>query len=240
VQEPTVLLVEPDAATRDTLSAALALDGYVVWTAASAAEALARTTAAPPALVVVAEPLPDSPALALCRRLRRLVAGPLAIVILLHTADTPQRLAALAAGADDVLAKPCHPDELRARLRARLRRRDTAAQVALPPGVQLDAQRRTALVQGRALTLTRREFALFAALAQAAGRLVPRAALVRAVWGDARAPNTNLLEVYIGRLRRKLAAAGYPAAIRTRWRAGYQLDLLPPAAPPTPPTDRAP
>jgi two-component system response regulator MprA len=240
VQPRIVLLVEPHPPTREALGTALVADGYEVQTATSAAAALARSAATPPAVVVVADTLPDATPQQLCRQLREQVGGALALIVLLAARDPAQRLAALEAGADDVLGWPCDPAELRARVRARLRRLGAGGRPRLATEVHLDAQRRTASIRGRELVLTRREFALFARLAHAAGQLVPRAALVRAVWGSDHPANTNLVEVYIGRLRRKLRAAGCPAEIHTRWRVGYRLDLLPDdsAPAPSPPAGR--
>ena len=230
----TILVVGAESPARRTLDAALLGEGYAVHTATTAAEALGRAASVLPDVVVLIEPLPDQATPDLCRRLRQVVHRPLAIIVLLAQQDAGRRLAILEAGADDVLGQPCEPEELRARVRARLRRLGSESRGETPTPLQLDPQRYTATLYGHAVHLTRREFELFAALARAAGQLVPRATLVREVWGDAHPPGANVLEVYIRRLRRKLAAAGYPAAIRTRWRAGYRLDLLPPQA------DRAP
>ena len=162
--------------------------------------------------------LPGGDGLDVLRELRR--RGDATPVIVITARDAlPQRIAGLDAGADDYLIKPFHLDELAARLRAIHRRvRGLAHEVVDAGRLTIDTVSGDATWDGAALRLSRAEFLLLRALAERAGRIVPRASLERALYGDG-GVESNALEVHVHALRKKLAAD----AIRTIRGFGYQL-----------------
>jgi two-component system copper resistance phosphate regulon response regulator CusR len=134
------------------------------------------------------------------------------------------KVAGLDAGADDYLTKPFELDELLVRLRALLRRGPAVAPQRIEVGdLTVDTRSQTAERAGRALPLTTKEYAMLEYLARHAGEVVGRADISAHVWDEHHDPFSNALEVYIGRLRRKVDVSGASPLIHTRRGAGYML-----------------
>ena len=168
--------------------------------------------------------LPRRDGFSVCRELRR---NGSAVPILILTArdDVEARVVGLDAGADDYLVKPFDFRELLARLRALIRRgsRPPASDDFVAGDLQFDARRRQVVVRGSALPLTAREYALLLHLARRSDAVVGRAEIAEHVWDDRYDPFSNVIDVYVQRLRRKLAQADAATQIRTRRGEGYQL-----------------
>lgn len=215
-----VLLVDDHAELRDLVGRALARDGHVVEQAATLSAARARLAGQSFDLIVLDLGLPDGDGEALCRELRR--QGALTpILVLTARGSVTSRVTALDAGADDYLRKPFAVAELRARVRALGRRRETLAPSVIQRGdITLDLAGRRAFVREREAPLTAREWAILELLARRRGRVVSRDALLDGVWGEATERSGASLEVLIARIRRKLA----PDLIRTVRGEGYALE----------------
>jgi two-component system, OmpR family, response regulator MprA len=220
-----VLVVDDDPQLRAALSRALELDGYAVSTAANGAQALEAVSTARPDVMVLDVMMPYVGGLDVCRTLRERQ-DRLPILVLTARDEVGDRVAGLDAGADDYLTKPFALDELRARLRALLRRTsqdgDDAA-VLRYEDLVLDPAARTVHRGGRSIDLTRTEFALLELLLRNAGRPLPRDVIMDRVWGWESEPTSNSLEVFIGYLRRKTEASGEPRLIHTVRGVGYVL-----------------
>jgi two-component system response regulator MprA len=161
-----------------------------------------------------------------CRTLRS-KKDRLPILVLTARDEVGDRVAGLDAGADDYLTKPFALEELRARLRALLRRTapedgDDGA-VLEYADIELDPSAHTARRGGRPIDLTRTEFALLELLLRNAGRPLPRETIMDRVWGWESEPTSNSLEVFVGYLRRKTEADGEPRLIHTVRGVGYVL-----------------
>jgi two-component system response regulator MprA len=220
-----VLVVDDDPQLRAALSRALELDGYAVSTAANGAQALEAVTNARPDVMVLDVMMPYVGGLDVCRTLRERQ-DRLPILVLTARDEVGDRVAGLDAGADDYLTKPFALDELRARLRALLRRTsqdDDDTAVLRYEDLLLDPAARTVHRGGRAIDLTRTEFALLELLLRNAGRPLPRDVIMDRVWGWESEPTSNSLEVFIGYLRRKTEAAGESRLIHTVRGVGYVL-----------------
>jgi two-component system response regulator MprA len=220
-----VLVVDDDPQLRAALSRALELDGYAVSTAANGAQALEAVTNARPDVMVLDVMMPYVGGLDVCRT-RRERQDRLPILVLTARDEVGDRVAGLDAGADDYLTKPFALDELRARLRALLRRTsqdDDDTAVLRYEDLLLDPAARTVHRGGRAIDLTRTEFALLELLLRNAGRPLPRDVIMDRVWGWESEPTSNSLEVFIGYLRRKTEAAGESRLIHTVRGVGYVL-----------------
>ena len=168
--------------------------------------------------------LPDRPGVDLCRDLRRRK-DPTPVLMLTARGDVEDRVSGLDAGADDYLRKPFAAAELRARVRALVRRgpRLTDPVVKLGP-VEILPARRQVISGGREVPLTSREFDILETLVRQRGRVLSRRHLLVAIWGSDDEAATGSLEVLMARLRRKLAEAGAPDAIRTFRGVGYRLE----------------
>ncbi len=155
-----------------------------------------------------------------CRRLRAI--GSRVLILMLTARDaTADRIAGLDAGADDYLAKPFAFGELVARVRALLRRGEVATPAVISVGtLRVDTTAQRVERGGRRIDLTTKEYALLEYFARNAGRVVGRAEISEHVWDENYDPVSNLIEVYVQRLRRKLGA---PAMLQTRRGAGYVL-----------------
>ena len=219
-----ILIVDDDRALRDALRRALVLGGYDTVPADSGEAALAEVTNGAPDAVVLDIGLPDIDGLEVCRRLRG--AGNRVPVLMLTARDAvADRIDGLDAGADDYLVKPFDVGELRARLRALLRR-------SRPDGdvdgqsfheLHLDGARHGVSVGDSFVELTRTEYQLLELLMLNPNRVLPHSLIYDRVWGYDFGPASNALRVYIGYLRRKLEDAGARPLIHTVRGVGYIL-----------------
>lgn len=227
-------MVEDDQPLRAAIARGLREAGYEVEQAATGGEALAAAQRGHHDAIVLDVLLPGMRGDAVCASLR---AGGLRTPVLMLTAldAVDQRIAGLDAGADDYLTKPFDFGELLARLRALLRRSRQALASRISVGdLTIDTTRRTATRGGRVLSLTAKEYDLLLYLARNAGRVVSRSELLLEIWGgEGRSPYSNVLDVYAGRLRRKLDEGEAVPLLATRRGSGLLLD-----APPAPSDSR--
>jgi two-component system response regulator MprA len=218
------LVVDDDPELRAALTRALRLDGYDVTAVSNGLKALEAMPEAAPDVLVLDLMMPYVGGLEVCRRLRA-KGDRTPILVLTARDEVGDRVAGLDAGADDYLVKPFALDELRARLRALLRRArppsdDERGPVTLAD-LSLDPESREVRRDARAIDLTRTEFALLELLLRNAGRVLTRDVIMDRVWGYEIEPSSNSLEVFIGYLRRKTEAGGEPRLIHTVRGVGY-------------------
>jgi two-component system response regulator MprA len=220
-----LLVVDDDRGLRDVLRRALTLSGYEVRLAETGSEALSQIASGAPDAVVLDIGLPDIDGLDVCRLLRR--EGNRVPVLMLTARDAvSDRIDGLDAGADDYLVKPFDVDELRARLRALLRRGGGEGDVdgGLSFGeLRLDPARHGVNVVDRFVELTRTEYQLLELLMLNPRRVLPHSLIYDRVWGYDFGPTSNALRVYVGYLRRKLEDAGARSLIHTVRGVGYAL-----------------
>ena len=217
------MVVDDDPAVRDAVRRALGFDGYEVTTAADGVEALDVLAAERVDALVLDVLMPRMDGLDVCRRLRS--AGDTTPILLL-TARAPveDRVNGLDAGADDYLVKPFALQELLARLRALLRRGGaTATRVLRFSDLSLDPETREVFRGDRPIELSRTEFRLLEVLIRNPRRVLTRELLLDRVWGYDFETSSNLLEVYIGYLRRKTETDDEPRLIQTVRGVGYVL-----------------
>jgi two-component system, OmpR family, response regulator MprA len=216
-----ILVVEDDAAVRDSLARAIRLGGYEVGTAATGAEALEQAERRRPDAVVLDLRLPDLDGLEVCRALQAFGAPP-AILILTARTTLGDRIEGLDAGADDYLVKPFALAELMARLRAVLRRAlgRPAGTVLRHEDLALDLGTYEARRGDRPIALTRTEFQLLELLLRNARVVLTRETIFDRIWGYDFGPSSHALEVYVSYLRRKL---GPPNLIHCVRGVGYVL-----------------
>jgi len=231
-----ILLIEDDARIADFLQRGLRAEGHRVVRAATGPEGLALVLEAardaqagdPPSVVVLDLMLPGMNGIEICRTLRaRRVQFPILMLTALGALE--ERVAGLRTGADDYLAKPFEFEELLARLEA-LGRRAHGLQPDRPNLLQvgdlsLDRERMRATRGGDVLNLTARELALLELLMSAPGRLFSRERILAGVWGQSEDPLTNVVDVYIRRLRSKIDQGRPVALIQTVHRLGYRLEV---------------
>ena len=224
MQRP-VLIIEDDQDIAENLRYNLEHEGLKVRVAETGEKGLAAALDAqsPPALVILDLMLPGMSGTDLCRRLRREPATKRTPIIML-TARTSEadRVTGLDLGADDYITKPFSVRELMARVRAVLRRTDEhAAAVYEDERLQIDYANMSVTCEGQAVKLTRKEFALLAALARSAGRVGTRQRLLDDVWGHQYYGDQRTLDVHIRRLRHKLGACS--ECIETVIGIGYRF-----------------
>jgi two-component system, OmpR family, response regulator VicR len=223
-----ILIVDDDRAILAALQRLLEREGYQVFSAVSAEEALAQLEAQPVELALLDVALPGQDGLSLCRQIRGEWRFP--VIMLTGRGTTVDKIVGLEMGADDYITKPFDPGELLARVRAQLRRSqeyaDAAESAPIQVGsLQVDPVRRQVAIDGRALTLTEREFELLHTLARNRGRPLHRDQLFEAVWGYDSELAGNLLAVYVRRLRRKIERdPETPEYLHTVRGYGYKLD----------------
>ena len=219
-----LLVVDDDRALRDVLRRALTLAGYEVRLADSGAGALAEIAASVPDAVVLDVGLPDIDGLEVCRLLRR-ERNRVPILMLTARDTVSDRIDGLDAGADDYLVKPFDIDELKARLRALLRRAggEGAGDGLTFAELTLDPDRHGVTVGENFVELTRTEYQLLELLLLNPRRVLPHSLIYDRVWGYDFGPTSNALRVYVGYLRRKLEDAGARPLIHTVRGVGYSL-----------------
>jgi len=219
-----VVIVEDDVETRRVVEEALRADGHRVIAIGRCEEARQALHAGGVVAAVLDVWLPDGNGIDLCRDLRR---SGVRIPVLMLTArtDVGSRVLGLDAGADDYLGKPFALSELRARLRALLRRGTpaTGEPILERGGVRIDFGRRQAWAGRSEIPLTRREIDVLERLYWAKGRAVQRDDLLEELWGRATPETVASLEVIVARLRRKLDERAGGSLIRTLRGYGYAL-----------------
>jgi len=220
---PLVLVVEDDAALRVSLRRALVVKGFAVQLAATGEEAMAFVEDHVPGVLVLDVGLPDLDGIAVTRALRGRGHG-VPICMLSARSQVVERVAGLEAGADDYLVKPFAVDELAARLLALLRGRGLPSAAPVRAGdVVVDPLRHVARHGSRELELTPREFSLLEIFARHPNQVLSRDQLLELVWGYPVEVDTNVVDVFVGYLRRKLEAGGGPRILQTVRGFGYVL-----------------
>jgi two-component system OmpR family response regulator len=219
-----ILVVEDDPETADQLVDRLTTSGYGVDLAVNGSEALRRGSAQDYAVITIDRMLPDIDGITVMRQLREEgIAAPFLIISALGEVDDKVR--GLRAGGDDYLVKPFSFIELLARLEALGRRSDTVAkETVLRVGdLAVDLISRTASRRGTDIELLPKEFQLLEYLVRNEGRVVSRAMLLQHVWDLYFDPSTNIIDVYVGRLRRKVDDQQAYPLIHTVRGVGYCL-----------------
>jgi two-component system response regulator PrrA len=220
---PDVLVVDDDEGVRASLERGLRLSGFTVRTAADGETALDAVEQSVPACLVLDVNMPGIDGVEVVRRLRA-TGVDVPVCMLSARGTVGDRVAGLEAGADDYLVKPFALEELVARLRALLRRTADAERVPVQVAeLRIDPARRQAWCRGQLLELTKREFELLSVLAANAGIVLSRDRLLELVWGYDFVTDTNVVDVFVGYLRRKLEADGAPRLIHTVRGVGFVL-----------------
>jgi two-component system, OmpR family, response regulator MprA len=216
-----ILVVDDDSRIRDVLRRQLSYEGYQVELAGDSREAFARVADNPPDLVVLDWMLPGMDGLEICRRLRQVDDMPIIMLTAKGTLD--DKIDGLDSGADDYLVKPFEPEELLARVRALLRRRQPQTNMLRFGILGLDPAARQVWVGDRLVELSSKEFDLLELLMRHPRQVLTRETFYDRVWGYDFSGESNILEVYIRYLRSKLEAAGSPRYIQTVRGVGYAL-----------------
>ena len=219
-----ILVVEDDPETADQLVDRLTTSGYGVDLAVNGSEALRRGSAQDYAVITIDRMLPDIDGITVMRQLRDGgISAPFLIISALGEVDDKVR--GLRAGGDDYLVKPFSFIELLARLEALGRRSDTVAkETVLRVGdLAVDLISRTASRRGTDIELLPKEFQLLEYLVRNEGRVVSRAMMLQHVWDLYFDPSTNIIDVYVGRLRRKVDDQQAYPLIHTVRGVGYCL-----------------
>ena len=218
-----LLLVEDNAPLAEVLAAQLGREDFTVDRAASLAEAEDALAVAGFDAVILDLALPDGDGLDLLTRVRA-GGNPVPVLVLTARDRIEDRIRGLNLGADDYLPKPFDPGELLARLRALLRRPASVLPSRHAVGnLSIDETTLETEIAGRRLDLPPRERALLRLLARRAGKPVARAAIEEALFGFDSEAGPNAIEVYVHRLRKRLADGGATASIRTERGLGYVL-----------------
>ena len=216
-----VLVVDDDPAVRSAIARALRVD-YEVDEAGDGSEALAQHASAPADAIVLDLLMPQIGGLDVCRSLRR-QSDPVPVLVVTARDAVDDRVEGLDAGADDYLVKPFAVEELRARVRALLRRTGAGNDVLQFAGVKLDPSTREVHRGERRLQLTRTEFNLLELFLRNPRQVLTRSQIYERVWGYDFGATSNALWVYIGYLRRKLEEGGESRLLHTVRGVGYAL-----------------
>jgi two-component system, OmpR family, copper resistance phosphate regulon response regulator CusR len=218
-----VLLVEDDPRIARFIAKGLREQSYAVDVASTGEDALYQATINTYDLILLDVMIPEPNGFAVCRKLRE--AGQRMPILMLTARDAVEdRVEGLDCGADDYLAKPFEFRELLARLRALLRRpsRLQPGQLVIADLI-VDTAGQMVTRGGKLIYMTAKEYALLEYLARNAGRVVGRAEIAEHVWDEEFDPFSNLIEVYVNRIRRKIDGGHVKALLHTRRGAGYVL-----------------
>jgi len=216
-----VLVVDDDPGVRSAIARALRVD-YEVGEAADGADALAQHATTPADAIVLDLLMPQVGGLEVCRSLRRR-SDPVPVLVVTARDAVDDRIEGLDAGADDYLVKPFAIEELRARVRALLRRTGAADGTLRFGDLTLDTATREVHRGERRLQLTRTEFNLLELFIRNPRQVLTRSMIYERVWGYDFGATSNALWVYIGYLRRKLEEGGEPRLLHTVRGVGYAL-----------------
>lgn len=222
-----ILLVEDDQRIADFVRRGLQAEGYPVEVAASGRQALNFVAAGGFQLMILDLGLPDIDGQHVCERLRA-EGAPLPVLMLTARATLQDKVTGLRAGADDYLTKPFAFEELLARIEALLRRRGTS--VAPEPrelriaDLVMNTETHEVRRGGVSIELTPREYSLLECLLRMPGKVLSRTRILEQVWGYGADPLTNVVDVYIRQLRRKIDEDHEPKLIKTVRGFGYRLD----------------
>jgi len=218
-----ILVVEDDPDGGEVLCKGLREHAFAVDLASDGQTALHKIFVNSYDLVILDVTLPEKDGREVCRELRA-TGNDIPVLMLTARDQVPDRIAGLNAGADDYLVKPFDLGELLARMHALLRRqRRVSGPILQIADLQIDTHQRKVSRADRIITLTAKEYALLEYLAWREGAVVGRAEISEHVWDESYDPTSNLIEVYVQRLRRKVDL-GFPLRlIHTRRGEGYQL-----------------
>lgn len=227
-----ILVVDDEATLLQTVRAYLEQEGYAVRTALNGRTALQEARAFEPDLIVLDIMVPELDGLEVLQRLRRGDAGKglrdVYVIMLTARADEMDRVVGLELGADDYVTKPFSPRELVARVKATLRRAaagEERGEQFVFRHLRLDPEARMAWRDGQEVELTPIEFDLLHALVRHAGRVLSREQLVEQVWGVDYYGDERVVDVHIGRLRKKIEEdPAEPDLISTVWGMGYRFE----------------
>ncbi|CAM4491838.1 response regulator transcription factor [Paenibacillus phoenicis] len=221
-----ILVIDDDEKITSMLRRGLAFEGYDVYTAQNGAEGLSMMLSADPDLIILDVMMPKVDGFEVCRRLRE---GGSTVPVLMLTAkdEVENRVKGLDIGADDYLVKPFALEELLARVRALLRRKDSGSrsgsQRLIFEDIIMDLDSREVTRAGQRLELTAKEFELLHLFMQNPKRLLTRDLIMDKIWGYDYSGESNVLEVYIAMLRQKTEEHGGKRVIQTIRGAGYIL-----------------
>jgi two-component system KDP operon response regulator KdpE len=221
-----ILIVDDEPQITRVLRTSISAHGYEVRVANEGQTALQIARDWPPDLMITDLAMPVMDGLELCRRFRQLSNAP--IIVLSIKSEEQTKVQAFDAGADDYVTKPFGMNELLARMHANLRR---AAQEQKSSGViaegdfRIDAEAHKALIRGRELKLTPKEFDLLTYFAQNPRKVITHRELLAAVWGDTSTEQPEYLRVFIGQLRKKIEVGwSSPSYILTEPWVGYRFE----------------
>jgi DNA-binding response OmpR family regulator len=229
-----ILVIEDNPKMASALGKGLREHGYTVETCARGYEGEQRAATDDYDVIILDVMLPDRDGLDVCRDLRRRkVATP--ILVLTALSGTAETVAGLDAGADDYLAKPFEFDELIARVRALLRRGQATQSTKLSyDDLELDLAKRTARRAGHGIKLTSKEFVLLEYFVRNPDRVLSRQSIAEKVWDINYEPSSNVIDVYVSALRRKIDREFERPLIHTIIGTGYRFGIMdePPTAEP--------
>jgi len=223
-----ILVVEDYKPLREAVAQALREQNYVVDEAGDSQMALWHLRSQAIDVVVLDLMLPGISGFDILKTIRKTASGP-AVIILTAKDTLRDRVVGLDAGADDYLIKPFSLEELLARIRALIRRRYEAPSGRLNAGpLEIDVNARRAFMDGQEIKLSAREYALLEYLAYRQGQIVSRDQIWRHIYDDASTPESNVVDVYVGLLRKKIDPKGRFQLIQTRRGQGYILEVQSP------------
>ncbi|ACR30350.1 response regulator transcription factor [Burkholderia glumae] len=220
-----ILTIEDDVLIADSITRQLQAEGHTVDLARTGRDGIAKVMAGDYDAVTLDRMLPDLDGLAILATMRG-VGLDTPVLVMSAMSEVDQRIAGLRAGGDDYLVKPFSLAEMVARLEVLMRRRPRSAHadtVLRAGGIELDLVRRRASLGARELQLLPTEFRVLEFMMRHAGRVLTRTMIFEGVWGCRFDPGTNLIDVHVGRLRRKINRPGEAPLIRTIRGAGYLL-----------------
>jgi DNA-binding response OmpR family regulator len=218
-----VLVIEDYPPLRQSLVQGLSESGFAVDAAGDGENGLWYAGSGEYDVILLDLMLPKVDGLTILRRIRQ-QGNPAHVLILTAKDALEDRLRGLNLGADDYLVKPFSLEELLARVRALVRRKyEAKSPVIKVAGLEIDTNARAVHRAGRPIDLTAREYAIIEYLAHRAGQTVTRTTIWEHVYDFNAEPNSNVIDVYIGRLRKKLQQGGLPNPIHTRRGIGYVL-----------------